>query len=732
LDKILNIFLRFVDQATGPSSSYHRGERQRIKDTAKEQKKSDDDYIKAVKLKLKAEADFAKEIDNRFKAREKAQKQQIDAAAKAQKKFDDEYLKAVNLKLRAEADFAKEIDRRAKEREKAQRQADADKKRADAEHNRFFTQLLREQTKIATDETRKQSKADRDARRLEMQALKDKHRIAMINWDLDRKEQDKSVDMWGQMVGGIKAYAASFVTLAVAGKIAHDIDAYFTKIRSETYDAAKEMLRLRDALRDIATLTGKPGNTGPALYENVDLRSKTFQTPTEAADMMRAAMASGAGSIDAKLVSSEDLKRSLVTAGMISKMQNASPAAVGKLAGIMPQLTGKDVNTAEDLERMTDRLNEIQKLGGYDNYDQFADQTSKSAQYVLKGLYTAPKMAALQAAFARGGQGDTASESLSQLTSALSVGVMRNRGIKVDPEYAAQYQTTSKYFKGLQDSQGGRITDKTRPEDIAMAIVKDVNKAAENSKAKGEYFNPDSYLLGHGFSNEMSRKAILKLAGEEMKGGMVTRLMGMADAPLGPSSIPSQFQDYVRTDPSGMQAQADFADTMATAKRSMSPENRLLQAKQIAFDQALARSQITGTFDEHMKKSWYDRFQENLIGQNVGNARYGQYEQVNIIAQQRLQAEARRLNLDVPSTMRQISGKGQARDFYMGDEAMIALQERVQRAGGNPLAGSDDLGREVLGELKKNNEHLAGIRQDAANNRNPKAMAAPPPKGPNN
>ena len=106
-------------------------------------------------------------------------------------------------------------------------------------------------------------------------------------------------------------------------------------------------------------------------------------------------------------------------------MTGAAPAAVGKMSGILPMVTGKKTNKAEDLDVLMERLYQEQKLGGFRDYGQAATQFAGSAEYVMKGVYTAPSAQALLSAFAMAGQGDTASERLSQVTTAVSGGMLR-------------------------------------------------------------------------------------------------------------------------------------------------------------------------------------------------------------------------------------------------------------------------------------------------------------------
>ena len=672
----LNIFIRLVDNATGASQKVHQNMRQHVKQTASEQDKADKAYIRAVKLKERAFQDFAKTLEKRGR----------DAA---------------NAQIKA-----------------------------DKEHHDFFTKLLADETKKAKQTASEQAKAKKDARRSDLQDMANAHKLKMMQWDVEQEAMEKQDDQWKKLGSSVTGYIAAFVGISAVVSLAHSLDQWFTDIKKDTYESAREMLKFRDTLKEIAVLTGHPGQTGPALMENFQLRSETFQSGDEANDMRKAAMSSGLGSIGAGLINKEEFEKHLVTAGKLSKMQNASPEAVGKLSGILPQMTGKKVNTAKDLDVLQDRLNQIQKLGGYTDFGQFGTQTAQSAEYVTKGVYDAPTMAALEATFARGGQGETAAERLRQATSAVAVGMIRNRGMKVDPAYEADYMTTSKYFKTLKDEKGEALTDKTRPEDIMMAVVKDLNREASDAEKSGDYFNPMARLLQHGFSNEQSREALAKLAGEEKQGGTLSALLKMAKAPLGQeSSIPKQFAEHIKTDPTGLQAQAELADDVSKARRSMLPEATIQQAMEAAHAHQFAQGKIAGSFTDWQGKTQWQQFKENNAPVRLDDGSVsGYYDQVKIQAQKSLRKQADLAGIKMAKAPRTIAQALVGGEGYVGDEEFSRVQKLVQAAGGNPLGGTGDDVKELI-RLQKEQIQETKRLNDAFRDKSTPAkplMAIPP------
>ncbi len=683
--------------AVRQSTAFHQGERKRIRDTG-------DVAAKAAKDTAKSDADAKRQQEKAAKEsirRQKEARQQIDADHKA---AADRI--AAREKSAASAEAKAAIDS-VKRRKEARQQIDADHK-------------------AAADRIKVRDKSVSDAavasRKKEMAALRDQHKLTMMNWELNRKSMDETGGVLDGLVGRVKAYVGAYVGFQSVAMIAKSLNDYFAAIKRETNEAARDMIRFRDALKQIATLTGHPGQTTPALIQNLEVRQKSFQTGEEANEMMTQMWASAAGSIDAGLISKEEMTKSAGMAGQLSKMQGANPGAVGKLWGSLPQMTGKKVNTANDINVLAERLNEEQLLGGWTNIDQYSTQMNKTAPYVTKGVYSAPVQTALLSTLARGGQGDTAGDLLESFTSGVGTGMIRNRGMKIDPKFASEYQTSSKYIATLKDRQGNAIGEHTQPEEIALAIAKDLDKALNFDDKDRKYVNIDLELQKRGFANEQTRKAIEKFAGEERVGGMLTRLVDLANSPLSSDTSKTEkaFGAYIATDPTGMQAQQDLAEETAKAKRAMDPSVRLMQMDAASFFQLKGKGEITGELKEWQDADWFKRTADDLWrvereGADGKMHGVGWYSQVKQRTQDQLgkQLKDMGINFEVDEQLLGRGGRqvqfGEA-NYLLSDEQRAKAISLIQAQGGNPMSSVAAGTGEVVDLLKQQLEELRVIR----------------------
>ena len=107
--------------------------------------------------------------------------------------------------------------------------------------------------------------------------------------------------------------------------------------------------------------------------------------------------------------------------------------------------------------------------------------------------------------------------------------------------------------------------------------------------------------------------------------------------------------------------------------------------QEAAFNRLKAEHKITGTFEEWKNRSmvgqlWDDAFAGKTMPGEVESQ--GWHEQVNIEAQRMLAEAAQRAGVafEIPKVGRYRTSA------YMGDEALYAKQQEIQRADGDPLS----------------------------------------------
>lgn len=206
LTRDLTIRLHWDDHASGPAKAFHNAEKERIKNTAREQEKADADYVRATKLKLRAEKDLADEIGRRFKDRERAQQ-----------KEEQDYIRAVKAKVRAEAQLDKEKERALVKQEREQ-------ERANNAYVRATMQRLKAEAQLEEEHARRQK----------------------------------------ELFGGVKQVGMA-VGVAIGGAFTqamHDASESIREARDYIKGMMSEMESVRSGSREIAALRGEKPTAG--------------------------------------------------------------------------------------------------------------------------------------------------------------------------------------------------------------------------------------------------------------------------------------------------------------------------------------------------------------------------------------------------------------------------------------------------------------------------------------
>ena len=595
----------------------------------------------------------AKEVSD---AQQKAAKETADAQKKAAKEASDAAKKAAKEVLANEKSTAAE-------RKTAE---DTLHKWSVREYKDRVSQQIREAKRLASEEARAAVQAQQAKKAAAAESAK--------AWEA------QNASIMGS-VKSIALFSAGMVGLNSVGSVLHMIVEQFNAVRLAGIKAAADILDEALDLRQLGALQGEMGQPSQQLMQQLEFRTKTLQTAGEARALTTEAMASGFGAIQAGLVTAPEFQKHLITSGQLSKMTGAEPGAVGKMSGILPMVTGKKKNTAEDLDVLMERLYEEQKLGGFKDYGQFAEQFAGSAEYVMKGVFNAPTLAALQAAFAKAGQGATASERVSQVTTAVSAGVLRNKGMKVNPDYENLMERSGEYFKKLG------VTPNTKTEDRIMAVVNDLLKQEDVTLAAGKNWNPMDYLLEKGFINVQSRESLAKLAGVERTGGQLSELLGLGAKPLpATSGIGEKFRASKAGDITMAREEARAIDRAKQFRAGLGEKGEGL------FRDAMLEKAYTSKGGEAYFGSGNTLdVIKGRAGLNPHEIWFGQREEVESEAQRMLLAEADKFGVKHADPFdRDLSGKIRGTRHLPWTE-LFSIGQKTREAGGT-LTPEADLG----------------------------------------
>jgi hypothetical protein len=608
---------------------------------------------------------------------------------------------AEQKRLRDEANAAKKAAKEASDAQKAAAKEAADAaKKASKEAADTAKDAAKEGTEARKRAAQEAARAERAEIRKTAEISKLEDRLILRDYQMRvraqareaKKASEESVKAWqaqqDSIVGATKSvglFAAGMLGLNSVSSILHMIVEQFNAVRVAGLKASADILDEALELRQLGALQGEMGQPSQQLLQQLAFRTKTLQTVGDAREMTVEAMASGFGAIKAGLVSDNEFQKHLVTAGQLQKMTGAEAGAVGKMSGILPMVTGKPVNTAADLDVLMERLYKEQQLSGFKDYGQAATQFAGSAEYVMKGVYNAPTAQALLSAFAMAGQAGTASERLSQVTTAVSAGVLRNRGMKVNPEYESLIERSGDYFKGLG------VTPNTKTEDRIMAVVKDLLAKEDEAKANGLNWNPMDYLLEKGFINVQSRESLAKLADVERTGGQLSNILELGNAPLADTSgIQAQFERSKSVDPTMAREEARATDRLAQFRAGLGGQGEGLFRDEM-IEKAYASLGGEAAFGK-------GNTLETVMGRSVINPYelvFRQRQQVELEAQRQIIAAARQQGVRTP----EVGTRGDA--IFLGWEKLFEIGQQTRAAGGT-LAPETNPGKtnDLLTEIR--------------------------------
>lgn len=548
-------------------------------------------------------------------------------------------------------------------------------------------------------EQQKQREADRATRAAEKSAQREAAAIERANQKA------------GAFATTLQNVAGTFLGFVGFQAILNEIGGSFERAQNAAVNAAKFVGEYREALLELAALKGRLGETGPELQENLQFRAQTLQTREAATAFQLTALGAGEAGIDKggveKSISEDEFKKLMVLVGSMQAAEGGAAETYGALAGQVPMLMGRHT-TGEESFRKIGQFYNILKPGG-STFSGGVEQFLKNAPYAQ--LFEDPaQMMALQSAFSiknRGGAG----EQVEQFMRATVGGLGRMRGVQVEGDS----EKIGEYLKNIG------ATDQMTPVDIGKRVAADFAQQRTASAAKGEKFNPMSYLLHHGYGNQEDRMALMAFSDLMSSGVYEKTFEPLTQAMPTAAEAMQPIRRFQGADPAALNRGAELALELAKVNVGVGPREYAEQMYKVAFAQMKSEpgSGITGEYEDVMSPNSWNPFDWN------------RQMQVRDRAAGNLMTEARRVGVEPGIGVGEIAGA-------LGPEGhaamMYRLSARVGERGGDILPGMAELLTQMQATTSSVNaltKQIADAQQVAAAGVGPGgANVAPPPVQP--
>jgi hypothetical protein len=491
-------------------------------------------------------------------------------------------------------------------------------------------------------------------------------------------------------VKSIGSFAIATVGLDSVGTVISSITEHFREAKQAVYDAGKMVTDYRESLLELAALKGKLGDTGGALKDEVQFRSKTLQSAEDARQFQLAALGVGASTIDTKdregLISQEEFNKSMVAGGRFQAVEKGSAETHGTLTGLIPSLIGRRTDASE-VQRFEKQLYDIFQPGGA-SFSSMTNQYAKLAPLAVTGQFDAKQMAGLLSAFSISNK-EGAGENVQQFSRATIGSLGRSGKGRVEGGEAID-----DYFKkiGVTEKAMQAVKASDQPFVIADAIVEDLDRQAADAAAKGQSFGELAYLRKHGFQNQDDVNALLQYKGLKQT-GQLGSIMDLANKDL-PSVAEAEGPLQAATqDPVLVRRAADLAEEQSKIVAGSGKEEFMRDLMKTAFARLKVKGEVSGEFDESVTNPSMFSSSELLFGKS---------NKTKIEAQKILEEEANRLGIGTKKsisnvTQTTLAGTQSTMDAtrYHGDDYLYGLRQQIAEKGGDVLPGRDLLNQAV-------------------------------------
>ncbi len=480
-------------------------------------------------------------------------------------------------------------------------------------------------------------------------------------------EQTNAILGLNQLVGG-------FTALGAATAVISTIAAGFHAISMQAIEAAGFVQKYREAITELAALKGQTGTQ--ELASQIAFRQKTLQTAPEAIATQQAGYGAGEAFVDTatqqRLISREGFEELLAYAGKMQTVKGGDAAAYGQMAGMLPQLMGRRITAAEGEQKMA-QLFAISQPGGADFAPQM-EMMAKNASLITQGLYSPEEYMAMQSMFSTT-KGTEAGDTMRQFTRATVGALGRMKGVAGGEEKTKQY--LARIIPGAAQMAPEGLAEK-----IGTAIAEDLDKQQAAAEAKGEEFNPMTYLQQRGYGQEEERTAI-----NLFRAGLQNQAWKKTFKPLA-EKLPTveeatkDIEETQRVDPKFDARKAETAEEMRKVVQGTGAKGYYDNLMKMAYEtlQAKPETAMGAEFEDIQKAEWYD----------VPNLR----------RQQTLRKQMRRLldqEAEKVGLKEDVIGETGALGVraFETPEQLYERAARIRAAGGTGLPGLDAIGKEV-------------------------------------
>jgi hypothetical protein len=589
-------------------------------------------------------------------------KEMADAAKKAAKEIADAQKKA----FKDAADVQKKMDKEAAD---AAKKADKERLDSHAAVNRLLKEQAKEETSAAQTAARNRTRATKEGTREELLEIRNKHKVAMMQWKWEQEALAKQQAATQANIGAVQGYVAAYAGFGAIVGAVRAVAEYMDQIRRDTIEAAKEVIGFRREVLALAAMKGQLGQSTPETVAQLKFRGATLQTRADALALSQAAAGAGQAALGKNLTGAA-FEEGKIAAGKLQALEGdvGAGGAYGALYGTLA-LEAKKGTTGRQMAGQFAKEFQIQQPGTFVNMAQYAHQRQMLSPFVQTGALSGSEASALVSALSLEMPPDQAATAATQILSSTSADFMRARGMKTLP--GTEHETSAAYFQGHL----GLKTTATSKE-IWEAAADDIIK---ESKKPG-WIGADKYLASHGLTNAEARRGYAAMSAVRAQ-GQWGQFQELIDAPLDPSSIYGPHAARAGREPVLLERKTEIAHDAMAMQRGTTAEGGLAQIQQLAFERLKAEGKIAGTFDE-----WKGRGYLGQAWDTLTSGRESYHEQVNVQAQTMLAAEAQRVGVGfhIPTSVN--AQTGARTTGYMGDEALFRLQEKVQAAGGDPMA----------------------------------------------
>lgn len=467
----------------------------------------------------------------------------------------------------------------------AHRQADAEKVRGDAR----TAENAKRESRSATDHQVRDVHRLRDERgRFVAQAIQQ-----------DRSLADQATKSWGGISGGIsgatgmlRGYMGQAAGLAGINNVLQLAAQEWERIAHAAERAGDVVTDRRGSIRQLAALKGQAGETLRTEVEQLQLRQVTLQSRDEAMAMQLGMVGTGDPLMREGRIRPDQFQKLSERIGAWQAMTGYDAGQTGAFAGLLPMMLGATTQNplqADSAFAEFNKINEMLQMSGADAGTLMAALTKDVSLLESGAFRTIQEQAAVYGALGTV-KGAGTSESANQLVRATVGSLGRMRGSQLMEGLTdADYERRGEYLAGIGAGEQHSTLE------IADMVAADM---AAQKAAKGEAFNPRTYLAAKGFGGSIhDMDALISYA--TVQETLKSTYMPIANRQANIADAMAPINRFQQADPFAIQRRAGVTEEMATVISGAGGPELANQMVRATFERMRASGEAAGTFDEY-------------------------------------------------------------------------------------------------------------------------------------